>query len=47
MVAVVPADAADLAVRTLDDRDLPAWVAGTVHRGAADTVRVTLVGDYS
>jgi phosphoribosylformylglycinamidine cyclo-ligase len=30
MIAVVPAESADRVVRRLADRDLPAWVAGTV-----------------
>ncbi|RNL77654.1 phosphoribosylformylglycinamidine cyclo-ligase [Nocardioides marmorisolisilvae] len=48
MVALVPADEADAAVRLLAEHDLPAWVAGEVSAavdGAAGAVR--LVGDHA
>ena len=48
MVALVPAEEADAAVRLLAEHDLPAWVAGEVSAavdGAAGAVR--LVGDHA
>jgi phosphoribosylformylglycinamidine cyclo-ligase len=48
MVALVPAEEADAAVRLLAEHDLPAWVAGEVTTavdGAAGAVR--MVGDHS
>ena len=47
MVALVPPDAVDDALRTLADRDLPAWVCG--EAGAAETAdgeRVVLEGHH-
>lgn len=51
MVAVVPADAVDAALALLDERGLPAWVAGEVASTDASTdtgadTRVQLVGDH-
>jgi phosphoribosylformylglycinamidine cyclo-ligase len=48
MVALVPAEEADAAVRLLAEHDLPAWTAGEVTAaadGAAGAVR--MVGDHS
>jgi phosphoribosylformylglycinamidine cyclo-ligase len=47
MVALVPPDAVDDALRTLAERDLPAWVCG--EAGAAETAdgeRVLLEGHH-
>jgi phosphoribosylformylglycinamidine cyclo-ligase len=47
MVAVLPADIADRAVRLLADRGLPAWVCGTVESSAAESgPAVELVGAH-
>ncbi len=43
MVAVLPADDADAAVRLLVGRGVPAWVAGTVTTGDGS---VTLTGTH-
>ena len=43
MVAVVAPDDADAAVRLLDERGVPAWVAGTVTAGDGS---VTLTGSH-
>ena len=48
MVGVVPADSVDVALTTLADRGVGAWVAGEIsERGTADAEPVTLVGDYA
>ncbi|GAB3707960.1 phosphoribosylformylglycinamidine cyclo-ligase [Mariniluteicoccus flavus] len=44
MVALVPADAADHAIRTLQDRGVQAWTAGEVTDAPGGSV--TLVGDH-
>jgi phosphoribosylformylglycinamidine cyclo-ligase len=38
MVAIVAPDAADAALRLLDDRDVPAWILGEIVPGAGDAV---------
>jgi phosphoribosylformylglycinamidine cyclo-ligase len=49
MVAVVAAGDADRAVRLLAEREVPAWVAGTVRQApdASSSGRVTLIGDHA
>jgi phosphoribosylformylglycinamidine cyclo-ligase len=48
MVAVVAQEAADVALVTLADRGLNAWVAGTVtERGDLGEAAVTLTGNYA
>jgi phosphoribosylformylglycinamidine cyclo-ligase len=44
MLAVLPADRADAAVRLLTARDLPAWVVGEVTTGGGDA---RLAGDHA
>jgi phosphoribosylformylglycinamidine cyclo-ligase len=47
MVALVPPDAVDDALRTLADRDLPAWVCGEARAGErGGGARVVLDGDH-
>ena len=46
MVAVVAPDAADAALAALEERGVPAWVAGQVRRGDADGPAARLVGTY-
>ena len=47
MVAVVPRESADVALATLADRGVGAWVAGEVTERADRTEAVTLTGDYA
>jgi phosphoribosylformylglycinamidine cyclo-ligase len=47
MVAVVPPDDADRAVRFLTDRGRPAWIAGVVTAPTDGSGQVTLVGEHS
>ncbi|MEU1620855.1 phosphoribosylformylglycinamidine cyclo-ligase [Streptomyces sp. NPDC008238] len=47
MVAVVPADSVDVALTTLADRGLDAWVAGEVVERGEHTEAVALTGDYA
>jgi phosphoribosylformylglycinamidine cyclo-ligase len=47
MVAVVAAQDADRAVRALSEKDVPAWIAGTVRVGRDSGPGVTLVGDHA
>jgi len=48
MVAVLPAERADEAVRALRARGVPAWAVGELHAAAGvDGSRVELVGDYA
>jgi phosphoribosylformylglycinamidine cyclo-ligase len=47
MMAIVPAESADVALATLADRGVDAWVAGEItDRGAKET-GAELVGDYA
>ncbi|GAB3407447.1 phosphoribosylformylglycinamidine cyclo-ligase [Flindersiella endophytica] len=46
MLALVPADVADRAIAFLTERDVRAWVAGTVGETDAKTGQARLVGDY-
>ncbi|MEU8825911.1 phosphoribosylformylglycinamidine cyclo-ligase [Streptomyces sp. NPDC048636] len=48
MMAVVPAESVDVALATLADRGVDAWVGGEIlDRAAGDTEAVTLTGDYA
>lgn len=48
MMAVVPADSVDVALTTLADRGVEAWVGGEItERTAGDTEAVTLTGDHT
>ncbi|QGV79762.1 phosphoribosylformylglycinamidine cyclo-ligase [Streptomyces ficellus] len=47
MIAVVPADSADVALTTLADRGLDAWVAGEITERGEHTTGATLTGDYA
>ncbi|OPF81261.1 phosphoribosylformylglycinamidine cyclo-ligase [Streptomyces antioxidans] len=48
MVAVVPADSVDVALTTLADRGVEAWVGGEItERTAGDAEAVTLTGDHA
>ncbi|MGW7687333.1 phosphoribosylformylglycinamidine cyclo-ligase [Streptomyces asiaticus] len=48
MMAVVPADSVDVALTTLADRGVEAWVSGEItERAAGDAEAVTLTGDHA
>ncbi|MFB7586756.1 phosphoribosylformylglycinamidine cyclo-ligase [Streptomyces sp. NPDC056169] len=47
MMAVVPADSVDVALATLADRGVDAWVAGEITERGAHTTGAELVGDYA
>ncbi|MFD0148780.1 phosphoribosylformylglycinamidine cyclo-ligase [Streptomyces sp. NPDC055721] len=47
MMAVVPADSVDVALTTLADRGVEAWVAGEITERGAHTTGAELVGDYA
>ncbi|MBW1604690.1 phosphoribosylformylglycinamidine cyclo-ligase [Streptomyces sp. JJ66] len=47
MMAIVPADAVDAALTALADREVPAWVAGSVTHRPASAPVVTLTGSYA
>lgn len=47
MVALVPGDGADAAVRLLVDRGLPAWVCGEVVAAGPDDQRVGISGEHN
>ncbi|MFS7872481.1 phosphoribosylformylglycinamidine cyclo-ligase [Streptomyces asiaticus] len=48
MMAVVPADSVDVALTTLADRGVEAWVGGEItERTAVDAEAVTLTGDHA
>jgi phosphoribosylformylglycinamidine cyclo-ligase len=47
MLALMPAEAADQAIALLAERDVRAWVAGSVRESDADSGQAQLVGDYS
>lgn len=46
MLALVPADVADQAIAHLAERDVTAWVAGSVRTCDAERGQAQLVGDY-
>jgi len=47
MIAIVPADSADVALATLADRGVDAWVAGVITQRGEHTTGAALVGDYA
>lgn len=47
MIAIVPQDAADVALETLADRGVEAWVAGEITDREDRTTGAELVGDYA
>ncbi|MFE9613276.1 phosphoribosylformylglycinamidine cyclo-ligase [Streptomyces sp. NPDC006012] len=47
MIAVVPAESTDVALATLADRGVPAWVAGEITDRGEHTTGAELVGDYA
>ncbi|MGP3984019.1 phosphoribosylformylglycinamidine cyclo-ligase [Streptomyces sp. KR80] len=47
MVAVVPRESADVALTTLADRGVAAWVAGEIRPRGGRTEAVALTGDYA
>ncbi|MCW5250165.1 MULTISPECIES: phosphoribosylformylglycinamidine cyclo-ligase [unclassified Streptomyces] len=47
MIAIVPEESTDVALTTLADRGLDAWVAGTVTDRGEHTSGAALVGDYA
>ncbi|MFF0429917.1 phosphoribosylformylglycinamidine cyclo-ligase [Streptomyces sp. NPDC004520] len=47
MMAVVPAESVDVALATLADRGVEAWVAGEITERGAHTTGAELVGDYA
>ncbi|MYT30860.1 MULTISPECIES: phosphoribosylformylglycinamidine cyclo-ligase [unclassified Streptomyces] len=47
MIAVVPQESVDVALTTLADRGVDAWVAGEIVERGAHAEAVTLTGDYA
>jgi len=47
MMAVVPQESVDVALATLEDRGVEAWVAGEITERGAHTTGAELVGTYS
>ncbi|MFF9213866.1 MULTISPECIES: phosphoribosylformylglycinamidine cyclo-ligase [unclassified Streptomyces] len=47
MMAIVPQESVDVALATLADRDVEAWVAGEITKRGAHTSGAELVGDYA
>jgi phosphoribosylformylglycinamidine cyclo-ligase len=47
MIAVVPAESVDVALTTLADRGVDAWVAGEITARGEHTTGAALVGDYA
>ncbi|QHA05611.1 phosphoribosylformylglycinamidine cyclo-ligase [Streptomyces broussonetiae] len=47
MMAIVPQDSAEVALTTLADRGVEAWVAGEITERGEKTTGAELVGDYS
>ncbi|CAL9507635.1 phosphoribosylformylglycinamidine cyclo-ligase [Streptomyces griseomycini] len=47
MIAIVPQESADVALATLADRGVDAWVAGEVTARGEHTTGAALVGDYA
>ncbi|MGW9420928.1 AIR synthase-related protein, partial [Streptomyces koyangensis] len=46
MMAVVPAGSVEIALTTLRDRGVDAWVAGEITRRGDEATGATLTGDY-
>ncbi|POX50010.1 phosphoribosylformylglycinamidine cyclo-ligase [Streptomyces sp. Ru71] len=47
MMAIVPQESVDVALATLADRDVEAWVAGEITERGEHTTGAELVGDYA
>jgi phosphoribosylformylglycinamidine cyclo-ligase len=47
MIAIVPEESTDVALATLADRGLEAWVAGEITERGEKTTGAELVGDYA
>ncbi len=47
MIAVVPEESVDVALTTLADRGVDAWVAGEITERGEHTTGATLTGDYA
>lgn len=47
MIAVVPEESVDVALTTLADRGVDAWVAGEITERGERTTGATLTGDYA
>ena len=47
MIAIVPEDSTDVALATLEDRGVEAWVAGEITERADHATGAELVGDYA
>ncbi|MFG3295691.1 phosphoribosylformylglycinamidine cyclo-ligase [Streptomyces sp. NPDC048179] len=47
MIAIVPQESVDVALTTLADRGVEAWVAGEITERGAHTTGAELVGDYA
>ena len=47
MIAIVPEDSTDVALATLEDRGVEAWVAGEITERANHATGAELVGDYA
>jgi phosphoribosylformylglycinamidine cyclo-ligase len=47
MIAIVPEESADVALTTLADRGVEAWVAGEITDRGEHTSGAALVGDYA
>lgn len=47
MIAIVPEDSADVALATLADRGVEAWVAGEITDRGDHATGAELIGDYA
>ena len=47
MIAIVPEDSADVALETLADRGVEAWVAGEITERGDHATGAEMVGDYA
>ena len=47
MIAIVPEESADVALATLADRGVDAWVAGEITDRGEHTTGAAMVGDYA
>ncbi|MFC9844385.1 phosphoribosylformylglycinamidine cyclo-ligase [Streptomyces sp. NPDC127595] len=47
MIAIVPEESADVAIATLADRGVEAWIAGEITERGEHTTGAALIGDYA
>jgi phosphoribosylformylglycinamidine cyclo-ligase len=47
MIAIVPQESADVALATLADRGVEAWVAGEITDRGEHTTGAEMIGDYA